>query len=174
VVIDAERPEFGEHDQGNRRQQQRRKAVPRPQQPARQSRRDREQGQQQQRRPDEPGPAPRRGAEHGLQHHDKRGDRRIDEARPVHRRAEGGIVAVFDLVLPGLAVGEIGRRDQPHHVIIVGKGVLESAAHDLRQVDERQHHEPADQQRTPGERVLGFRGHRPGPWLWGRCYDGRR
>ena len=133
-------PERGELDQDGRRGQQQRNRQHRDEDaagsaPRRQEDRARQPAQQQQRHQ-------RTGGDFGpcrpkqrLQHQDQRGDRHVDDARPVHRSARRRVCPVLADVPEILAMQPVADLLQPHGVIGIaefecGQPVAEQPEHD--------------------------------------------
>ncbi len=103
-------------------------------------------GEQQQRPQDRGDPLRPDRAGEAARQEDQAGDRRIDEARPVHRRRAG--MAVLDEIEPGLAGEEVAHLHEPHGVVGVGQAQVARDREEVgpgRRADEPgQHEEPDD------------------------------
>ena len=101
----------------------------------------------------------RHRADQRTQQQDQRGKRRVDQARPMHRRAGRRIEPMLRQVEPGLSGQELANLDQPHGV--VGRHRVEHAAAQARNRERRgagqaqqEHHKPVVCGAGPGLRRL--------------------
>jgi hypothetical protein len=98
----------------------------------------------------------KRGVEPGSQPQYQRRDRGVDEPRPVHGRALGGVHAVLDRIKPRLPGQKVADRHKAHGIVVIrqdqGKGIVEGRKAAAQEVDDREQDDGAQHRRIVEQR----------------------